>query len=289
MNPSTAASAVLFSISSRIAASTSPSCSRSRSSAACAAERSGPVPWMARRTVWCKKLALTSGASRCTSGSALLMIDPRMLTGPPHPPGLVEILPDHSNTDAWLGCSGRLGDNHHMPVEPPPTPWVFPDLAAPDADLDFPDDLVGRGADLAPSTLLEAYRCVFPMPESRTSSVMSWWSPVDRAVLPVRSLRISRSLAWSRRQFEIRVDTAFDEVVAHCADPARPGGWIDRDVAAAYSALHRLGWAHSVESGARADWSAGCTASPSAGCSRGSRCSTTCLMPRRWRWSPSSS
>ena len=136
-----------------------------------------------------------------------------------------------------------------MPVEPPPTPWVFPDLAARDADLDFPDDLVGRGADLAPSTLLEAYRRgIFPMPESRTASVMSWWSPVDRAVLPLRGLRVSRSLARSTRRFEIRIDTAFEEVVAHCADPSRPGGWIDHDIASAYSALHRLGWAHSVES-----------------------------------------
>jgi leucyl/phenylalanyl-tRNA--protein transferase len=160
----------------------------------------------------------------------------------------VEILPDHSNTDASRSGFERLGDNHHMPVEPPPTPWAFPDLAAHDADLDFPDDVVGRGADLAPGTLLEAYRCgIFPMPESRTASVMSWWSPVDRAVLPLRGLRVSHSLARSRRLFEIRVDTAFDDVVRHCADPSRPGGWIDRDVSRAYSELHRLGWAHSVE------------------------------------------
>jgi leucyl/phenylalanyl-tRNA--protein transferase len=176
------------------------------------------------------------------------MIDRRMFTGSPDPPGLVEILPDHSNTDAPLCRSRRLGDNHHMPVEPPPTPWAFPELDGPDGDLDFPDDLVGRGADLAPGTLLAAYRAgIFPMPESRTSSVMSWWSPVDRAVLPLHGLHVSQSLARSRRHFEVRVDTAFDEVVARCADPGRPGGWIDRDIATAYSALHGLGWAHSVE------------------------------------------
>ena len=64
-----------------------------------------------------------------------------------------------------------------------------------------------------------------------------------------------RSTRWSspgrcagrRRDFEIRVDTAFDQVVAACADPHRPGGWIDGRIRAAYRELHRLGWAHSVE------------------------------------------
>jgi leucyl/phenylalanyl-tRNA--protein transferase len=51
----------------------------------------------------------------------------------------------------------------------------------------------------------------------------------------------------SARGFELRVDTAFTDVVAACADPARPGGWIDDAIAAAYTELHRLGWAHSVE------------------------------------------
>jgi leucyl/phenylalanyl-tRNA--protein transferase len=51
----------------------------------------------------------------------------------------------------------------------------------------------------------------------------------------------------SARHFEIRVDTAFDDVVAACADPRRPHGWINDRIARAYGALHRLGWAHSVE------------------------------------------
>ena len=49
------------------------------------------------------------------------------------------------------------------------------------------------------------------------------------------------------RDFEIRVDTAFEEVVDACADPRRPPGWIDDDIRAAYLRLHELGWAHSVE------------------------------------------
>ena len=129
-----------------------------------------------------------------------------------------------------------------MQVEPPPSPWVFPD------PRDAEDDLVGIGADLAPGTLLTAYRSgIFPMPERGTRPPMHWFSPVYRGIVPLDGLVVSRSLRRSCRDFEIRVDTAFDEVVARCADPARDAGWITRDVAAAYGELHRLGWAHSVE------------------------------------------
>lgn len=48
-------------------------------------------------------------------------------------------------------------------------------------------------------------------------------------------------------RYEVRFDTAFDEVVRNCADPSRPHGWIDDDVVDAYRRLFRLGWAHSVE------------------------------------------
>jgi leucyl/phenylalanyl-tRNA--protein transferase len=135
-----------------------------------------------------------------------------------------------------------------MPVEPPPTPWEFPVLADRKVEAGYADDLVAIGADLEPGTLLAAYRCgVFPMPGERLGAP-TWWSPAERGVLPLDGLKVSRSLARSARRMEIRVDTCFDEVVAACADPARDGGWIDEDVAAAYGVLHRLGWAHSVES-----------------------------------------
>jgi len=106
-------------------------------------------------------------------------------------------------------------------------------------------DLVAVGADLAPGTLLAAYRNgLFPMPEGRS---IGWWSPAFRGVLRLDELHVSRSLRRAARDFEIRVDTAFDEVVAACADPRRPHGWIDGRIARAYGELHRLGWAHSVE------------------------------------------
>ncbi len=131
-----------------------------------------------------------------------------------------------------------------MPQEPPPTRWTFGDPAAYDPD----DDLVGVGADLEPGTILEAYRRgLFPMPVGGRRSPMAWWSPVSRGVLELDRLVVSRSLRRSRRRFEIRIDTRFAQVVDACADPKRPGAWIDGRVAAAYRRLHELGWAHSVE------------------------------------------
>jgi leucyl/phenylalanyl-tRNA--protein transferase len=128
-----------------------------------------------------------------------------------------------------------------MPVEPPPTRWKLPD---PRRLHDT--DLVGVGADLEPGTILAAYRAgMFPMP---VDGKLAWWSPDPRAIIPLDGLRVSRSLRASCRQFELRVDTAFETVIGACAAPDRPGGWISSEVRAAYTRLHQLGWAHSVES-----------------------------------------
>jgi leucyl/phenylalanyl-tRNA--protein transferase len=107
--------------------------------------------------------------------------------------------------------------------------------------------LVAVGADLEPGTILAAYRSgLFPMPVRR--KVMGWWSPDPRGVLPLDGLRVSRSLRRSCARYEVRVDTAFDAVIEACADPKRPHGWIDHRIRDAYRTLHRMGWAHSVES-----------------------------------------
>jgi leucyl/phenylalanyl-tRNA--protein transferase len=130
------------------------------------------------------------------------------------------------------------------PVEPPPTRWVFGDPGRYDPE----DDLVGIGADLEPGTLLAAYRRgMFPMPVDEGGGPMYWFSPVERGVLPLDGLVVSRSLRRSVREFEIRVDTALPEVIDACADPSRPSGWIDVRVREAYLRLHELGWVHSVE------------------------------------------
>jgi leucyl/phenylalanyl-tRNA--protein transferase len=129
-----------------------------------------------------------------------------------------------------------------MPIEPPASRW---DLSV---DL-LPDEhgFVGAGADDEPGTLLAAYRsALFPMPLAG-GGVLGWWSPDPRGVLELDNLHVSRSLRRSMRHFEFRVDSAFDEVVAGCAEPTRPYGWIDDRIQRAYRRLHELGWAHSVE------------------------------------------
>lgn len=127
-----------------------------------------------------------------------------------------------------------------MPIEPPPSRYELPDPRPGDGDV------VAVGADLAPGTLLQAYRKgLFPMylPDGH----LGWWSPVDRAVLPLHGLRITRSLRRSTRRFQVSVDADFEGVIQGCADPARPESWITDDFIEAYVRLHRLGWAHSVE------------------------------------------
>ena len=103
------------------------------------------------------------------------------------------------------------------------------------------------GADLEPSTLIAAYgRGMFPMPLWPGGRI-GWWSPPERGILEPERLIVHRSLRQACRRFEIRVDTAFAEVVEGCADPTRPHGWIDDQMQAAYLRLHHSGVAHSVE------------------------------------------
>jgi len=110
--------------------------------------------------------------------------------------------------------------------------------------------VVGSGADLAPATLISAYaRGLFPMPLPQGS--MGWWSPDPRGILPLDGLHVSRRLRRSLRRFEIRVDTDFASVIGACAGLPRPGAWIDATIEAAYTELHHLGWAHSVEAWSR--------------------------------------
>lgn len=111
------------------------------------------------------------------------------------------------------------------------------------------DDLVGVGADLEPGTILAAYRNgLFPMGVGVDGTEpLGWWSPDPRGILLPGDFHASRSLRRSRRQFQIRYDTAFDEVVAGCASPERTGRWITPQFQQAYRRLHDLGWAHSVE------------------------------------------
>ena len=111
----------------------------------------------------------------------------------------------------------------------------------------YPDGVVAVGGDMEPEALLAAYRAgMFPMPLKGSGS-MVWWSPDPRGVLHLERFLPSRSLRRSIRRYQTTIDQSFREVVEGCADPSRPHGWITPTVARAYTRLHELGWAHSIE------------------------------------------
>ena len=112
------------------------------------------------------------------------------------------------------------------------------------------DDLIAVSREVDAELVTDAYRAgVFPMP--LRPGLMGWWSPLYRGILPLDGLRITRSLRKMIPRYEIRIDTAFDEVLDRCADPERPGGWIDDDIRLIYRQLHRARVVHSVEAWTR--------------------------------------
>ncbi|HET7775758.1 MAG TPA: leucyl/phenylalanyl-tRNA--protein transferase [Azospira sp.] len=132
-------------------------------------------------------------------------------------------------------------------------PWItddapFPPLAT---ALKEPNGLLAVGGDLSPERLLTAYRHgIFPW--YSPSEPILWWSPDPRMVLFPREFKVSRSLGKTLRRggYEVRLDSAFERVIAACAETARPGQqgtWIVPEMQDAYRRLHELGHAHSVE------------------------------------------
>jgi leucyl/phenylalanyl-tRNA--protein transferase len=121
--------------------------------------------------------------------------------------------------------------------------WRFPPSS------EWPDDdLITAGADLEPATLIAAYRYgIFPMALSEPAGVLGWWSPNPRGIVLLDQLRVTRSMRQSAKQYEVRVDTCFVDVIRGCANPSRKDGWITGPFMKAYTKLHQLGWAHSVE------------------------------------------
>ncbi len=113
------------------------------------------------------------------------------------------------------------------------------------------DGLLAVGGNLAPDTLLQAYKCgIFPW-YSNDSPIL-WWSPDPRLVLDSREVNIGRSMRpiLRRSNWQFRMDTAFAEVIGSCAEVERKGQdgtWIHSEVVEAYSRLHQLGYAHSAE------------------------------------------
>ncbi|MGH9140018.1 MAG: leucyl/phenylalanyl-tRNA--protein transferase [Vicinamibacterales bacterium] len=135
------------------------------------------------------------------------------------------------------------------------TDWSTPPQAVGESRWSFPpaerwpaNDLIAVGGDLEPATLINAYRRgIFPMEVTALQKQLGWWSPDPRGIVPLDGLRVTKSLRQSAKRFEIRVDTCFVDVMRACADPSRADGWISAEFIAAYTALHRMGWAHSVE------------------------------------------
>jgi leucyl/phenylalanyl-tRNA--protein transferase len=112
--------------------------------------------------------------------------------------------------------------------------------------------------DLSPELLLCAYASgVFPMANDRHDPTIHWIEPKHRGILPLDRVHVSRSLrkVIRRGRFEIRVDSAFCQVIAACAEsrPERPRTWLNDELLELYGALHAMGYAHSLET-----WADGC-------------------------------
>ncbi len=125
-----------------------------------------------------------------------------------------------------------------------------PDFPPVDSALIEPSGLLAIGGDLSPERLISAYRQgIFPWYSA--DQPILWWSPDPRCVLYPHQLNISRSLrkTLKNQKFTVSYDTAFDQVLAGCRAPRvyEENTWITDPMAKAYQQLHRLGYAHSVE------------------------------------------
>jgi len=136
-------------------------------------------------------------------------------------------------------------------------PWLDVNTPFPDVSEALTTDapgLLAAGADLSPKRLLAAYqRGIFPW--FSEGQPILWWSTDPRMVLRTADFKISESLRKTLRKiardsrWEVRFDSAFEQVMRACAAPRRdgPGTWISEDIIAGYTGLHRQGYAHSSE------------------------------------------
>ena len=120
-------------------------------------------------------------------------------------------------------------------------PWIPPELGD-------RQGLVGVGGDLLPETLVRAYsEGVFPW--YNEGDPILWWSPDPRAVIELDGLHVSRRLARTIRsgKFRVTVDRCFPRVMRACGETRPEGTWVTGEMLAAYTELHRRGYAHSLE------------------------------------------
>jgi len=133
-------------------------------------------------------------------------------------------------------------------------PILAPDPESPfpstDQALVYPQGLLAAGGDLSPTRLLNAYHHgIFPWYSA--DQPILWWSPAPRCVLYPKAVHVSRRLRrrYNQGKFSMTADQAFTGVIEACARPRRDhdGTWITDEMLAAYTRLHELGVAHSVE------------------------------------------
>jgi leucyl/phenylalanyl-tRNA--protein transferase len=142
-------------------------------------------------------------------------------------------------------------------------PWLeaddpFPDISTAFTEQDGAPGLLAAGGDLSPGRLLEAYRQgIFPW--FSEGQPILWWSTDPRMVLFTERFTISQSLKKTLKKmhrssvtdgrWQIRFDSAFEQVMRACAEPRKngPGTWITEEIIAGYTALHQMGFAHSSE------------------------------------------
>lgn len=135
-------------------------------------------------------------------------------------------------------------------------PVLTSQLDFPPPERATPEGIVAIGGQVSPERLLAGYRRgIFPWPHEGLP--LLWFSPDPRFVLPPHAAHLPRSLRKQVRRgvFEVRTDTAFEDVMRACGEVPRPGQdgtWITEELIAGYTALHAAGYAHSIES-----WSGG--------------------------------
>jgi len=122
----------------------------------------------------------------------------------------------------------------------------------PDPKLADDDGLIAQGGELSPEYLLSAY-CQGIYPWFCEDEPILWWSPNPRMILRPKKFKLRKSLSRviKRATFELRVDTAFGEVITNCSRiprPDQPETWITNEIINGYAKLHQLGYAHSFES-----------------------------------------
>ncbi len=124
-------------------------------------------------------------------------------------------------------------------------------------DLNFPhpneanqDGILAWGGDLSPSRLIRAYQNgIFPWYNEEDPII--WWSPNPRLIMELNELKISKSLKKSIKKFEYKFDMNFKTVMQKCKSTTRSnqnGTWLNDDIIEAYTTLHGMGIAHSIES-----------------------------------------